>query len=183
MKTIFYSISMAMFCAACQTPTVKSTQQEKNAMSYDSTLAQQYGADDYGMKQYVMAFLYAGPNRTQDSAKAMELQMAHLSNISRLADEGKLVLAGPFLSNDSLRGIYIFNVITIDEAKQLTETDPAIQAGSLVMELKPWYGSAALMGVNKTHDSLAKQGIPNEDPNFNFYSQTFQRLSILPIFQ
>ena len=64
---------------------------------YDSLAAAEYGADEYGMKQYVMAFLKKGPNRDLDSAAAMELQMAHMENIDRMAEEGKLVLAGPFL--------------------------------------------------------------------------------------
>lgn len=159
MKNVLSILSVAIIIVACQAPTIESSSTETNSVIYDSALAKKYGADDYGMKQYVMAFLYKGPNRTQDSAKAMELQMAHLKNIGRLADEGKLALAGPFLNNDSLRGIYIFNVSSIEEAKQLTETDPAIQAGSLVMDLKPWYGSAALIGVNQVHGTLAKQGI------------------------
>ena len=36
-------------------------------------------------------------------------------------------------------------------------TDPAVQAGRLVMELHPWYGSAALMTVNETHKRVAKK--------------------------
>ena len=124
---------------------------------YDAQLAQKLGADDYGMKQYVMAFLKAGPNRPEDSVSRMELQKAHLKNITRLANEGKLILAGPFMDDQPIRGIFIFNVRTIAEAKQLTETDPAIKAGSLVMELHPWYGSAALMQVIDTHKKLAKK--------------------------
>ena len=77
----------------------------------------------------------------------------------RLADEGKLILAGPFMDNDDVRGIYIFDVTTIEEAKKLTETDPAIQAGVLVMELKPWYGSAALLLVPEVHKKLEKKSI------------------------
>ena len=57
----------------------------------------------------------------------------------------------------NLRGIYIFNVESVEEAKKLTETDPAIKAGSLVMELHPWYGSAALGLVNKYHDKISKE--------------------------
>ena len=82
-------------------------------MSYDSALAMKLGADEYGMKKYVMAFLKTGPNQEQDSAKAAELQRAHLDNIFRLADEGKLALAGPFLDGGELRGVYIFNVETV----------------------------------------------------------------------
>lgn len=126
---------------------------------FDSVLAARYGADDYGMKQYVMAFLKSGPNRDRSEEEAATLQRGHMENITRLANEGKLVLAGPFLGEGELRGIYIFNVTTIEEAQALTETDPAIQAGSLIMELLPWYGSAALMGVNEEHYKLSKKSI------------------------
>jgi uncharacterized protein YciI len=129
---------------------------------FDSLKAAEYGADEYGMKSYVMAFLKAGPNRDLDSAEAMDLQMAHMENIDRMAENGDLVLAGPFLDGGELRGIYIFNVETVEEAEALTNTDPAIQAGSLVMELKPWYGSAALIPVNDIHKTLSKKGITEE---------------------
>lgn len=127
--------------------------------SYDAVLAKKLGADQYGMKQYVMAFLKSGTVKIKDSAARMELQMAHLKNITRLADEGKLVVAGPFMDDQPIRGIFIFNVSTIEEAKKLTETDPAIKAGTLVMELHPWYGSAALMQVVSIHKQLQKKGI------------------------
>ncbi|MGE0560337.1 MAG: YciI family protein [Flavobacteriales bacterium] len=128
-----------------------------NVPVFDSVKAANYGADEYGMKQYVMAFLRKGPNRPTDKVLADSLQKAHLANISKMADEGKLVVAGPFLNDGDLRGIYIFNVATIEEAKQLTETDPAIIAGSLTMELLPWYGSAALIEINALHKTLAKK--------------------------
>lgn len=124
--------------------------------SFDEELARELGADDYGMRRYVMAFLKAGPNRDQDSTRAAELQRGHLDNISRLAEEGKLVLAGPFMDQEEVRGIFIFNVETIEEARELTNTDPAIQAGSLEMELRPWYGSAALVQVNSIHSKISK---------------------------
>lgn len=131
-------------------------QQENSQL--DTALVRQTGADQYGMRQYVMAFLKAGPNRNLPKEEAAKLQMAHLENIGRMADTGKLVLAGPFLDDGEFRGIYIFNVATVDEAKALTETDPAIQAGSLVMELKPWYGSAALVLVNDLHKKVQASG-------------------------
>jgi uncharacterized protein YciI len=123
---------------------------------YDSVLAEKLGADEYGMKSYVIAFLKPGPNRDQDSATAVELQKAHRANIRRLAQEGKLVLAGPFLDGGEMAGLFIFNVTTIEEAKQLTESDPAIKAGRLIMDLHPWYGSAALVQVNDVHQTIKK---------------------------
>jgi uncharacterized protein len=124
---------------------------------YDSLLAVKYGADDYGMKKYVMAFLKRGPNRSLDSAKAAELQMEHMRNINRMAEEGQLIVAGPFFGSGDLRGIYIFNVQSIEEAEALTNTDPAIQAGSLEMELLEWYGPAGLMALSDLNKSLTKK--------------------------
>ena len=132
--------------------------QSKNPQ-YDAQLAQKLGADEYGMKTYVMAFLKAGPNRLTDSAARAQLQMAHLKNITRLVDEGKLIIAGPFMDDQPIRGIFIFNVSTIEEAKKLTETDPAIKAGSLIMELHPWYGSAALMETVAIHKKIQKKSV------------------------
>jgi len=119
--------------------------------SFDTALASRLHADSYGMKYYIVAFLKAGPNRNQDSATAAYLQTTHLKNIQRMANEGTLVLAGPFLDDTALKGIYIFNVGTVEEAKALTESDPAIKAGRLVMELHPWYGSAALQEISRIH--------------------------------
>lgn len=132
---------------------VNMTEEEEEG-SYDAELADQLGADKYGMRRYVVALLKAGPVRDQAADEAGEIQRAHLENIRKLGGQGKLALAGPFLDNGSLRGIYIFNVETVEEARALTETDPAIQAGRLEMELHPWYGSAALMKVNEIHESI-----------------------------
>jgi uncharacterized protein YciI len=114
------------------------------------------------MKKYVMAFLKKGPSRDLDSAEAASLQIAHLNNIRKMAEQGKLVLAGPFFDEGDIRGIYIFNVENIREAEELTQTDPAIQAGSLVMELREWYGSAALQAVNEIHKTIEKKKITEQ---------------------
>lgn len=126
---------------------------------YDAEYAAKIGADEYGMKTYVMAFLKRGPNRPEEPAIIDSLQAAHLANIGKLADEGKLVLAGPFYGNEDLRGIYIFDTDSIEEAASWTATDPAIIYGSLEMELKKWYGSAALMDVTELHKKAAKINI------------------------
>lgn len=129
------------------------------ATTYDSVLAKKLGADQYGMKHYVMAFLKAGPNQITDSLKRIELQKAHLKNIIRLANEGKLIVAGPFLDDQPMEGIFIFNVQTIGEAKALTNTDPAVQSGELIMELRPWYGSAALIETTALHQKIQKKSV------------------------
>ena len=106
-----------------------------------------------------MAFLKKGPNRAQDKEKASQLQRAHLNNIQRLAREGQLCVAGPFTDDGDIRGVYIFNVNTVEEARQLTESDPLIQSGGLVMELHPWYGPAGLMLLPEIQPKISQQQI------------------------
>lgn len=130
---------------------------DAESAAFDAELATELGADDYGMRRYVMAFLKSGPSRPDDPEEAQALQQAHMKNIRRMAEAGQLVLAGPFRDDGEMRGIYVFAVDSVEEAERLTATDPAIQAGSLVMELHPWYGSAALMKVNDIHARIAKE--------------------------
>jgi len=156
MKNILLAFGILIIAFSCSQNQRK---EALNSSSYDSLLAKKLGADKYGMKTYVMAFLKKGSNRPTDSTERANLQKAHLKNIGRLANEGKLIVAGPFLDDQEIRGIYIFNVSTVEEAKALTETDPAIKAGSLIMELHPWYGSASLIESFSIHKKLQKINI------------------------
>lgn len=139
--------------SACVDPIIETPIETEG---FDSIRASLNGADDYGMRKYVMAFLKSGPNRDLSPEESKELQEKHMANIGRMANNRQLVLAGPFLDDSEYRGIYIFDVENIEEAKKLTESDPAIQAGSLVMELHPWYGSAAIQEINDIHEKISK---------------------------
>jgi uncharacterized protein len=101
-------------------------------------LAQGKEEPRYEMKKYHMVFLYKGANRNQDSIEAVKIQDGHIANINRLSDEGKLIVAGPFLDDKDLRGIFIFDSETETEVKELVETDPAIISGRLRYEIHPW---------------------------------------------
>lgn len=92
------------------------------------------------MKVFYLVLLKSGPNRTQDSTKAAEIQKGHMDNIIKLSNEGKIVMAGPIAKKDvSLRGIFVFNAKDEAEVEQLVKTDPAIIAGRLVYEIYPWF--------------------------------------------
>ena len=127
--------------------------------NYDAALAAKLGADERGMKMYVMCFLKTGPLKVDDANKRAELMKGHFAMINRLAEEKKLVVAGPFSEGGEFRGIYLFDVETIEEAQKLTETDPSIKEGYFKVEFIKWYGSAALMQVNEVHKKIAKTGI------------------------
>jgi len=101
-------------------------------------LAQENEEPKYEMKTYQMVFLYKGSNRNQDSLEVEKIQAEHLANIKRLADEEKLIVAGPFLDDKDLRGIFIFDAETEEEVRDLVETDLAIKTGRLRYEIHPW---------------------------------------------
>lgn len=130
---------------------------QESEVKYDEALAKSLHADEYGMKKYVFCLLKSGSNTTASKEESKKLFEGHMENIGKLAKEGKLVVAGPFMKNDrNYRGIYIFNVETVEEAKALVATDPAIKANLLEAELTPWYCSAALQEIPKIHEKIAK---------------------------
>ena len=73
-----------------------------------------------------------------------------------MAEDGILLLAGPFLDDGDIRGIYIFDIESVEEAQKMAESDPAVKAGSLIFEIHPWYGSAVVMKINEIHKQIAK---------------------------
>jgi uncharacterized protein len=130
---------------------------QETESKYDEKLAKSLNADERGMKQYVFCLLKTGSNTTASNEESQKAFEGHMTNIGRLAKEGQLVVAGPFMKNDrNYRGIYIFNVATVEEAKALVATDPAIQSNLLEAELTPWYASAALQEIVKIHDKIKK---------------------------
>ena len=129
----------------------------QNTNGYNAPLAQKTGADDYGMKKYVMAFLKKGPANIKDTALVKKLLTGHMTNIGKLATDGKLVVAGPMMDDTGLEGIFVFNVTTVAEAEALGQSDPAVKAGLFVIEYHPWYATAALMEVVGIHKTLEKK--------------------------
>lgn len=125
---------------------------------FDPDLAKRLGADERGMRMYVLCILKTGPRDAEIKGdQRKEIFAGHFANIGRLADEGKLAVAGPFGKNDkNYRGLYVFNVATIEEAEKLVALDPAVKAGVFVPDLTPWYGSAAMMVVVETHKKIEK---------------------------
>lgn len=134
-------------------------QAQNENQAYDSLLAKKLGADDYGMKTYVLAILKTGPNKIEAGPERDKLFKGHMANINKMADEGKLVVAGPMAEENELKyeGIFILNVRTIEEAKELLKSDPTIKEKVLDTELFLWYGSAAISEYLKVVKSIEKK--------------------------
>ena len=155
--TKFFFVAALFFVASIA---AEAQSGSKPSPSYDAELAKRLGADKMGMRKYVLALLKTGPNDAtiMDKDKRAELFKGHFGMINRLAEEGKLALAGPFADDKKeFRGLYVFNVETIEEAQKLTETDPSIKAGIFKVEFIKWYGSAAVMEVNSIHNRISQQ--------------------------
>lgn len=127
--------------------------------NYDPALANQLGADEYGMKSYMLVLLKTGANTSTDEAWIQERFRGHMNNIGRLVDQGKLIVAGPLGANDhQYRGIFILDQVSTPEAaRELLQTDPAIRDGLLDAELYIWYGSAALPLYIEPADAIWKK--------------------------
>jgi uncharacterized protein YciI len=99
----------------------------------------------YEMTTYVVGLLFRGPKWTPESTpETQKIQEGHMANIRKMAAAGKLAVAGPFSDDGDLRGIFIFQNATVEEARALADQDPAIQAGRLRLELHPWFAAKGL---------------------------------------
>ena len=140
------------FCIACAPAFAQET---AKPATFDAELAKRTGADANGMRRYVLVILKTGPTRVPDGEKRDAMFAGHFANMERLAKEGKLALAGPFAKDpDGWRGLFVFAVDSIDEAKALTATDPVIANGEMIADYHAWYGSAATMLIPELHEKL-----------------------------
>jgi uncharacterized protein YciI len=152
---------LVLSVVGCTTPAVREAASSSSApaasqSAYDSGLATRVGADQRGMRSYVLVILKTGPRRMPEGDARKAMFAGHFANMERLAKAGKLVVAGPFSDgSDGWRGLFLFAVDDIDEAKQLTATDPVIVNGEMVAEYHRWYGSAAAMLIPEIHDRLS----------------------------
>lgn len=111
------------------------------AFAQETKPAAEKKIEDFEMKTYFLVFLKKGPNRIQDSATSAKIQEQHLQHLTNVWKQGKMDLAGPLLDDGDLRGICVYNVASLEEAKTLAESDPAVKAGRLIVEVHPWYAA------------------------------------------
>jgi len=75
--------------------------------------------------------------RTDDGQETRELRNAHEEALQRMIESGDLVLAGPVRGADDLVAVMIFKSDSAT-ARLLVDQAPAVRAGDIVVELRPW---------------------------------------------
>jgi len=120
---------------------VPAPKEVKQAIVDTTPRAKEFKDGEYVMKQYWFVMLTRGARRNEitDTAQIRILQEGHMKNIGRLAEMGKILVAGPFGDNGNWQGIFIFDSPTKEEVESLLKTDPAIAAGRLDYEIHPWW--------------------------------------------
>ncbi|MFK3651478.1 YciI family protein [Lysobacter enzymogenes] len=147
--------------ADAKAPEAKAPDAKPAAPAFDAALAQRVGADAHGMRAYVLVILKSGPQRMPEGEARKAMFAGHFANMERLSEQGKLVVAGPFAADpDGWRGLFVFAVKDIEEARALTATDPVIANGEMVAEYHRWYGSAANMLIPELHKQVTAPGQP-----------------------
>lgn len=161
MKVSVLCILIAIL-SSCAVKSVKGESMSgKSEMKFDQKLADSLGADARGMRTYMLVILKTGPQDAviTDKKQREELFKGHFSNMGEMEKSGKLKMAGPFATKNSLgyRGIFLLDVKTEAEAKEILQNDPTVKAGIFNFEILPWYGSAALPMHLQYHKKISKE--------------------------
>lgn len=113
-------------------------------MAYDDAQAwKDVGEHFPNMTIYYIFLLRKGPTWSPEATPEIEaLQEAHLANLGRLGERGKLVLNGPlldsFATSGEIRGIGVLKTSSLAEAQELISSDPMVKVGRLIFEIHTW---------------------------------------------
>ena len=125
-----------------QETSIAKIKEELNAKGYQTfDYVDEESGDTIIMQQYFIAFLKRGSNRPQSKEAADSLQALHLVHLSRMYELGFADISGPFGDDGDIRGITIYNTPTLEMADSLANMDPAVEFGSLEIEMHPWWAA------------------------------------------
>lgn len=142
---LFLLLALFASLASCQGPTPQLTEVDS--------------APPRPGEDFVFVFLEVGEAAGELTPEQVrEASLGHRANIKRLGQDRILLLAGPFGEprlEPAHRGIFIFDVESMEEARELTSTDPAVQVGAFSMTASPWRSPSDLREVHELE--LARQ--------------------------
>jgi uncharacterized protein YciI len=136
-------------------PQIRDAQAKALLSVAGSALAQTQNQPNAKPAQYFFVLLNRPANAPQMTKEAGEkLQEEHMANIRKMTAEHKLVIAGPFMDDTVLRGIFVFQAVSAAQAQEWADSDPAVKAGRLSAEVHgPW-----LIDPSTIHDPAGSPG-------------------------
>jgi uncharacterized protein YciI len=93
------------------------------------------------LDRYSLVLLRRGPRAHEYEGEALDrLQSAHLGHLAAMRERGALAVAGPFSEqpDETLRGLCLYRT-GLEEARELAEADPSVQAGRLAVDVLTWW--------------------------------------------
>lgn len=119
--------------------TVPVLAQQADSTAHPETFEYEWAGEQMTMQKYFIVFLKSGPERSQTQEEAMKLQEEHLAYLGDLYEKGIINLNGPTGGEGDIRGFSVYNVATIEQAREYAENDPMVKAGRLAVEVHPWW--------------------------------------------
>jgi len=121
-------------------------------------------------RAYVFVYLILNEPERFTRADMGEAMQGHFDNMAKLADEEKLLIAGPLAEpriSPQHRGIFVLNAETIEEGRKIASTDPAVRAGIFKMEMYTFTTDAPLLRLPQLERDaeaarLADPDVPDE---------------------
>ena len=106
-----------------------------------------------GLESYELVILRRPPDPPAYDDEALDrIQAEHLAYLDSLHRDGQTVTHGPLQDqpDPTIRGLVVFRVGSVDEARRLAEADPAVRAGRLAVDVTTWLCPAGTMSRSGT---------------------------------
>ena len=161
---IFYSLLIVGFIACSpekgqkKDKTIVETETSilSNINNFDSKMANQLGANKYGLKKYTLCFFNKGAQRVLKSDQVLALEKGHINYMNELIAKKEIVLAGYFNETDVHLGFVVFDSQDTSHVRSLIEKDPKVNEGLIVPHFQQWTSSAAILKLNEIHQKIQK---------------------------
>ena len=99
-------------------------------------------------EQYQLVLLVSPENAPDlPEERIEEIQTQHLAHLTKMRDDGYMLIAGPFSDqpDERLRGMCLYRVGSIERARELAGADPAVKAGRLEVQVLTWWVKSGRM--------------------------------------
>jgi uncharacterized protein YciI len=89
--------------------------------------------------------LLVKPENFKQTPETQQLFAGHLKHVTSLLTSGKAVVAGPFMDNNPIAGIFVFNASSPEEARAWEVEDPLVKTGGFKVEILKWWAAKGIM--------------------------------------